>query len=774
MNKNANKANSIGDSLLHESGFRHVTGEAKYVDDNQGPIGTLTSLIVPSPHAHAKIKSISTAKAKNVSGVHAVLTSQDIPGDPLVGPISHDEPLLAEEHVYFQGQSVAYIVGESEKACRRAAALVEVEYEPLSPSLSIQSAIKNADFHGEPHKIQRGTLNFEDCPHVVSGEVSSGAQDHFYLETQAALAVPKENGCFHIYSSSQHPTEIQKMTAHVLAIGAHQVVCEVPRMGGGFGGKESQATQIGVLAALGAYHTRRPVKLWLNRDQDMRQTGKRHPFWSSYKVGFQDNGKIDSLVVNIYCNGGWTTDLSLPILDLALFHIDNAYFIPNLRFVGRACKTNLPSNTAFRGFGGPQGMLVVETIMNEIAERLGLDSAIVRQRNFYQGPPFDVTPYGQIVKDCRLSRIYSELMQSSDYTVRRKNIEHFNQNNRFVRRGIGFQPVKFGISFTKSLLNQAGALVQIYTDGSVQLNHAGTEMGQGLYTKMIAVCAHELGVPLDAVRNMHTSTDKVPNTSPTAASSGSDLNGQAVYEACSILKKRLLPVAAKMLGCDDTAATIKFKDGLVYLASTPEKNISFRELCTQAWIERVSLSATGFYATPGIVYDQSKGQGTPFYYYAYGGAVVEVEVNLLTGEHRLLRVDILHDVGTSLVPSIDIGQVEGGFVQGLGWLTTEEVLFTPEGRLLTYSPSTYKIPSYGDIPRDFRVSLLDKAPQDGVIHGSKAVGEPPFMLAIGVVAALRHAILSCDSSKPVELSIPCTGEAILRAIAKQTGTFLDE
>jgi xanthine dehydrogenase large subunit len=545
------------------------------------------------------------------------------------------------------------------------------------------------------------------------------------------------------------------------------IVVEVPRMGGGFGGKETQAAPFASLAALGARVTGRPVKVWLNRDQDMAFTGKRHPFWGRYDAGFDTEGRLLALKVELFSDGGWSSDLSRAILDRALFHLDNAYFVPALQFIGQAARTNLPSNTAFRGFGGPQGMFVMEEVLNRAAERLGMDPTVVRERNYYREAPENVTHYGQVVEGNRLPRIHAELLASSDYARRREEIEAFNAGSRWTKRGIGFQPVKFGISFTTSFLNQAGALVMLYTDGTVQLNHGGTEMGQGLHTKMRAVCAHELGVSPERVRVMHTATDKVPNTSATAASSGSDLNGQAVKQACEVLRERLRPVAARLLQLErgGEVDSLVFTGGRVFLPARAERSVSFAEVVHAAYLAQVSLSATGYYRTPDISYDRVAGRGKPFHYYAFGAAVVEVEVSGLTGEHRVRRVDILQDVGTSLVPSIDKGQVEGGFIQGQGWLTCEEVLFDAKGRLLTHSPDTYKIPAVGDAPEDFRVALLERAPQDNSIHGSKAVGEPPFMLAIGVVTALRQAIASFGPPRtPVELASPATPEAILRAV----------
>ncbi|MGA9521894.1 MAG: xanthine dehydrogenase molybdopterin binding subunit [Myxococcaceae bacterium] len=752
---------------LHESGLRHTSGEAVYVDDLPMPGGGLHAWIVTSPHAHARIVRCDSAKARQAPGVHAVLTAEDIPGQNNVGPVVHDEELLASKDVHFFGQSVAVVFAESLTQARKAAALVEVVYEPLPAILTVDDAVKAGSFLTQPHVIARGDVQaaLASAPVRISGEVRSGAQDHFYLETHVSLALPREAGGLHIYSSTQHPSEVQAIVSEVLGIGRHQIVIEVPRMGGGFGGKETQAAGFAALAALGAVRTGRPVKVWLNRDQDMMTTGKRHPFVSRYEAGFDADGKLLGLEVRMFSDGGFASDLSGAILDRALFHLDNGYFIPALRFEGRVARTNLPSNTAFRGFGGPQGVVVIEHVLSCAAERLGIDPAELRRRNFYGAAPSDRTPYDQEVRfeDNRLARIFDELMASSAYAARCGEVARFNAGSRHVKRGLSFQPVKFGISFTTSFLNQAGALVNVFQDGTVQLNHGGTEMGQGLHTKMLAIAAHELGVPVSSVRVLNTATDKVPNTSATAASSGADLNGEAVRVACETLRERLRPVAAKLLGADP--AEVAFEDGAAFSRARPEQHVPFSKVTSQAYLAQISLSATGYYRTPGIHYDRAAGKGNPFHYYAYGAAVVEVELSGLTGEHRLRRVDILHDCGDSLVPSIDIGQVEGAFVQGYGWLTCEEVLFDDKGYLRTHSPDTYKIPAMGDVPRAFNVQLLKNAPQDGVVHGSKAVGEPPFMLAIGAVTALRQAIAAFGPPKhEVELRLPCTPEALLFAV----------
>lgn len=749
----------------HESGPKHADGSARYVDDIETPAGTLVGWVLGSPVARGTIRRLDVAAARAVPGVRAVLTASDIPGVNDIAPVAHDEPLLADGEVFCVGQAVAFVVATDAQAARAGMAAIELEIDEAEAILDARSAVEAGSMQGAPHEMRRGDVQADlaGSPVRIRGEIETGGQDHFYLETHAALVLPGEDRTFHVHSSTQHPSEVQAKVAEVLGIRRHEVVVETPRMGGGFGGKETQGAHFAALAALGARVTRRPVKVWLNRDQDMVQTGKRHPFYSKYDAGFDEQGNLLALDVRIWADGGWSMDLSRAILDRALFHLDNAYYIPSLYFRGQVAKTNVASNTAFRGFGGPQGMAVVEEVINRAAEKLELDPADVRRRNYYGEAPRDQTPYYQGVTDCRLERIHDELMASSDYTSRRKEIDAFNARNGLIKRGLGFQPVKFGISFTHSVLNQAGALVLIYADGSVQVNHGGTEMGQGLHTKMRAIAAHELGVDIDRIRIMHTATDKVPNTSATAASSGSDLNGAAVEQACTILRERLAEVASGALDC--APADVRFQDGSVF-ADGSERKLDFEEVAAAGYNAQVSLSATGYYRTPGIGYDATKGRGRPFHYFAYGGAVIEVEVNGFTGEHHVRRIDVLHDVGNSLLPSIDRGQIEGGLVQGLGWLTREELVFDLQGHLKTHSPDTYKVPALGDVPEDFRVKLLDHAAQPGVIKGSKAVGEPPFMLAIGVITALRHAV-SSFGERPVRLAIPATPEAVLRALEEQ-------
>ncbi len=751
-------------SAPHESAVGHVTGAARYADDL--PIaGLLHGYPVLSPHAHARIVAMDLAAARGSAGVHAVLTASDVPGDVWIGPIFHDEAFLAAGEAHYVGHPLAVVVATTREEARVAAGRVAVTWEVLPAVLTVEQAVAADQFLGTPHVIARGdvTTALAEAPLQLSGTASTPGQDHFYLETHCAVVIPEEAGAMRVISSTQHPTEVQKLVAVALGLGAHQVTCEAPRMGGGFGGKESQASNVACLAALGAWATGRPTKVWFDRGQDMGITGKRHPFFSTWKAGFDETGRLLALEASLVSDGGFSADLSSAILDRALFHLDNAYFVPALRFMGRVARTNRPSNTAFRGFGGPQGMVVVELAIEAAATALGMDPAAVRRRNYYR-PGRDVTPYGQEVPDPRIEAIHDRLITSAAYPERRAEIEAFNARSRWVKRGLALQPIKFGISFTNAPLNQAGALVHVYTDGTVLVNHGGTEMGQGLHTKVIAVACDALGVTPGRVRVSTTCTDKVPNTSATAASCGSDLNGAAVRAACDTLRGRLAEIAAGKLGCVPEA--IQFGGDTV---TGPDAEMSFADLAKAAWLAQISLSSTGYYRTPGIGYDRGKGQGTPFHYYAWGASVVEVELNGLTGEHRLLAVDILQDVGDSLVPSIDIGQVEGAFAQGWGWLTIEEVLFHPTGGVLTRGPSTYKVPTAGDMPRHFQVELLPHAAQPGTIGGSKAVGEPPLMLAIGVVGALRHAIAGFPGEGPVELALPAHPENALRAVQRRRG-----
>jgi xanthine dehydrogenase molybdopterin binding subunit/xanthine dehydrogenase small subunit len=759
-------------ALSHESAIGHVTGRALYVDDVARRRDMLEIWPVVSPHAHARITAIDTSEAALEPGVSCILTAKDVPGMNDVGAVRHDEPLFADTEVRFHGQVVALVVGASADLCRRAAAKVKVGYEPLPAILGAREAVAKESFHTSPHVIKRGDSDaaLAKAPHRLSGDLDIGGQEHFYLESHAAWAEGGEDGEMFVSSSTQHPTEVQAVVSHVLDLPRNKVTVQSPRMGGGFGGKETQGNAWAACVALAAMRTSRPVRVQLDRDIDMQLTGKRHPFYARYDVGFDADGRLLAANIELFADGGWALDLSESICDRGVFHLDNAYYVPSCTFTGRVAKTNVTSHTAFRGFGGPQGMLVMEDILDRVARTLGLLPEVVRERNLYRGSgETNTTHYGQELGDERIPQIWSSLVASARLEERRAQVLAFNTTSARIKRGIAITPVKFGISFTATWLNQAGALVLVYRDGTVQVNHGGTEMGQGLYTKMKGVAMRELGIPGDSIRVMRTQTDKVPNTSATAASSGADLNGAAVRAACITLRERLSPVAAELIGAESTLTipegAVVFEDGFARAPQVPGVKVPFARVVELAYMKQISLSANGFYRTPGIGYDKSKGRGKPFYYFAYGAAVSEVEVDGYTGMKRVVAVDILHDVGESLNPGVDRGQIEGGFVQGMGWLTGEELKWGKDGRLLTHSASTYQIPSIGDAPERFSVALLENAAQDGVVHGSKAVGEPPLMLAISVREAIRDAVAAFGASGgEVPLPCPATHEAILAAI----------
>lgn len=757
--------------LPHESAHKHVTGEAMYVDDLAFGKNMLEVWPVCSTHARAKILKRDATAARAMPGIRAVLMAEDVPGLNDVGT-KRDEALLPDKEVSYHGQIVALVVGDTADACRLAAEKVVIEYKPSIPILTLQQAIAAKSFHNEPNFIRRGNTNvaLAKSPMNLAGTFELGGQEHFYLETHAALAEPGEDGTILVTSSTQHPSEVQTVVAHILGLASNKVVVQCPRMGGGFGGKETQAALPAALAALAARHNGRAVRVRFNRDQDMMITGHRHPFLAQFEVGFDKRGQLLAAKIHLTSNGGWALDLSQAVTDRALFHLDNSYFIPAVEFRGQVVKTNLSSNTAFRGFGGPQGMLVIEEILDRVARTLGLPPEIVRERNLYRGKgKTNMTHYGQEIDNNQLQAIWLQLKKSSKLAARRKQLAQWNAEHPHRKRGIAITPVKFGISFTVTHLNQAGALVLIYQDGTVQVNHGATEMGQGVHTNIIAIAANELGLRPEQVRVMPTSTDKVPNTSATAASCGTDLNGAAVKNACEILRQRLLPIAADLLNTKlekrPKREDIVFTDSLVYSRKNPTAPISFAELVKKAYLSRLSLSAAGYYCTPGIHWDRAAGRGKPFHYFACGAAVTEVEVDGSTGMHRVLRVDILHDVGDSINEGINRGQIEGGFVQGMGWLTTEELKWDEKGHLLTHSPDTYKLPAIGDVPLIFNVSFLKNATQKNVVFGSKAVGEPPFMLAISVREAIRDAVATFG--KPggeVRLASPATCEAIFTAV----------
>jgi len=757
--------------LRHESAVGHVTGGAQYIDDAARGRPMLEAWPVCSPHARAKILRRDASRARSEPGVVAVLMAEDVPGENDVGVARHDETLFAVGEACYDGHIVALVVGETIAACRSAASLVEIVYEPLKPVISIASAVAQNSFHTEPHVIRRG--DWEDAlkraPGRIAGEFFSGGQEHFYLETHAAWAEVGDGGDILISSSTQHPSEIQAKVAEVLGMPRNRVIVRAPRMGGGFGGKETQGNTPAALVALAALKTGRPTRIQFDRDIDMRMTGKRHPFHSRFEAGYGPDGKILAADIHLVSDGGWSLDLSQAVLDRALFHLDNAYYIPAVRFSGRVAKTNTASNTAFRGFGGPQGMLVIEEIMDRVARKLGLAPEVVRERNLYRGTGgTNTTHYEEDIGDSRLETMWRTALEQSKFGERRASVAAWNGSHARVKRGLAITPVKFGISFTTAHFNQAGALVLIYQDGTVQVNHGGTEMGQGLHTKILGVAMRELGLPADQIRLMPTATDKVPNTSATAASSSSDLNGAAVREACRTLRGRLAPVAAgllaRSLGREAGPEDVEFANGTAFVRGSGAR-VTFAEVCRKAYLERVSLSATGYYRTPDIHWDWKTSSGRPFHYFACGVGVAEVEVDGYTGMSRVIRVDIVENVGESLNPGIDRGQIEGGFVQGMGWLTSEELKWDGSGRLLTHSASTYQIPAISDAPAEFNVTLLPNAAQHNTIYGSKAVGEPPLMLAFSVREAIRDAIAACG--KPggeVNLPVPATPEAVFTSV----------
>jgi xanthine dehydrogenase large subunit len=756
---------AVGKPLSHESATLHVTGRAMYVEDLATRSANLAyAWPIPSPHAHAYASEIDFSAALGMPGVLCCLGASDVPGENDVGPVRHDEPLFPQE-VSFCGQPVAWVVGETLELARLAAERVRIVYEPLPALTSIAAAIAAGSFHAPAERMRRGEPERElgAAAERLEGELFINGQEHFYLETQAALALPEEAGGVFVHSSTQHPAETQEVVARVLGIAKHLVTVQCLRMGGAFGGKETQANTWAAVAALAASKLQRPVLVRLTRAQDMTMTGKRHPFFGRFRVGFSSEGKLSAVLVELFSDGGYSLDLSAPIISRAMFHIDNCYLLPHLEVVGKICRSHSVSHTAFRGFGGPQGMLFIEEILDRIARHLSLPPQLVRERNFYR--PGDETHYGQPVKDAeRIERIWTELKTSSDYATRLAAIDAYNAAHPHDKRGLAITPVKFGISFTTAFFNQAGALVLIYKDGSVQVNHGGTEMGQGLHTKMLQVAADSLGVPLESLRIMATRTDKIPNTSATAASSGSDLNGAAIKAACETLKERLSEVAARHF--DVASREIVIEHGRVFPSARPEAAVSFTDAVQQAYLQRVPLFATGYYKTPNIHFDRETGKGKPFHYFAYGAAVSEVQISGFTGQYRILRCDLLHDVGDSLSPLVDKGQVEGGFIQGIGWLTTEELVWNERGALVSNGASTYKLPTLGECPPIFNVALLQRAAEPGVVYGSKAVGEPPLMLALSVREALRAAVAAFGSGGIVELASPATPEAVFWAIER--------
>ncbi|MEE4218980.1 MAG: xanthine dehydrogenase molybdopterin binding subunit [Xanthomonadales bacterium] len=754
----------VHSAIAHDSAVKHVTGKAIYVDDIREPAGLLHVYFGTSEVAHGRIRSMDLSQVQAAPGVFAVLTAEDIPGFNDLSPMhTRDEEILCSSEIQCHGQVLFAVAAEDRESARRAARLAVVDVEELPAILDIETALEQQSWVAEPREMGRGDAPaaIAAATHRLSGEIRTGGQEHFYLEGHAALAIPLEDGDMLIHASSQNPAEVQHLTAQALGRANNAVTVEVRRMGGAFGGKETQAAQWAVIAALVADRTGRPAKIRLDRDEDMISTGKRHDFRIRYEVGFDDDGRIEGVAMDLAARCGIAADLSAPICDRAMFHADNGYYLPNVHLRSWRCRTHTVSNTALRGFGGPQGMMAIERVIDAIAARLGKDPLDVRRVNLYGTSERNVTPYGMTIEDNVLPELMDELVRRSDYQGRRDAIGSFNRGSQVIKRGIALTPVKFGISFTTDFLNQAGAIVHVYKDGSIHLNHGGTEMGQGLFTKVAQVVADAFGVAIDRVKITATHTGKVPNTSPTAASSGSDMNAMAALDAVERIKRRLVEFAAEKHGVN--TESVQFGQGRV-LVGEIEK--TFPELVMEAYLARISLSSTGYYRTPKIHFDWETASGRPFYYFVYGAAVTEVEVDTLTGEHRMRRVDILHDTGRSLNPAIDLGQIEGGFVQGAGWLTSEELWWDESGALRTHSPSTYKIPTSGDLPEVFKVEIWEKGcNREPSIYRSKAVGEPPLMLAISVHSAICQAIANAVPGQELpQLDAPATPERVLMSI----------
>ena len=751
-----------GTAVAHDSARLHVTGAAAYTDDLPEPSGTLYAALGTSPVARGRLLGVDLAAVRAAPDVVDAIVAGDLPHANDVGPIVHDDPILAAGEVQFVGQAICAVLARSMPAARAAARLARYDIEPLPACLTIDAARAAESYVLPPAHLARGdaAAALARAPRRLAGTLESGSQDHFYLEGQVSLAVPQDDGGMLVHCSTQHPGEVQHLVAAALGVADHRVTVVCRRMGGGFGGKETQMSQFACIAAVFARRSGRAVKLRLDRDDDMVMTGKRHPFRSDYDVGFDDEGRILGLDLTLASNCGCSADLSGPINDRAMFHADNCYWLPDVAIHSYRCKTNLVSNTAFRGFGGPQGMFAIEGVIDAIARALGRDPLDVRRANLYGTTERNVTPYGMTIEDNVAPDIIAALEKRSDYRARRQAIRQWNLDSAVVKRGIALTPLKFGISFTATHYNQAGALLHLYNDGSLLLNHGGTEMGQGLFTKVAQVVAQELGVGLDRIAVSASDTSKVPNASPTAASSGSDLNGMAARDAAMKLKSALARFVATRHGGD--ADAVAFVDGEVRVGG---QRLPFAAVARAAYFARVPLSATGFYATPKVHYDRTTLTGRPFYYFAYGAAVSEVAVDTITGETRLLAVDILHDAGSSLNPALDRGQVEGGYLQGYGWLTMESLSWGVDGALATHSPSTYKIPTAREWPARFAVDFHGHPNREQTIHRSKAVGEPPFMLALSAFHAIRDALAAVgDGSGAARLDAPATPEAILRAI----------
>ena len=756
-------------ALFHDSAVKHVCGTAIYVDDIPEPPGTLHAAFVLSPLAHARVHRIDVAKARSLPGVVDIMTAEDIPGKNDIAPLASGEPLLADKMIEYAGQPLAVIAARNQDEARTAAKLFELDVEPLKPVLTISQAMEQQSFLVPPMTIERGDVGraLAAAPERARGTISVGGQEHFYLEGQVAVAIPGEDRDLTIYSATQNPTEVQHICSRLLGAPFNKITTVVRRLGGGFGGKESNASWVAGAAALLAWKTAKPVKLRLPREIDMIVTGKRHGFLIKYEAGFDHRGRILAFDVVMAANGGHSTDHTPSVLTKALTHVDNCYYIPNFRAVGYSCKTNTVSNTAFRGYGAPQAVVVMEDVIEHMAHRLSKAPEEIRAINFYQAPACAETPYGQKITDNLIKRCVAQVMSDGQWDKRRRKVDAFNQTNPSVKRGLGLFPLKFGISFPAQYLNQASALMHVYADGSIRLNHGGTEMGQGLFIKVAQVVAEVFQVSIDRISLSSTSTAEVPNTSPTAASTGSDLNGWAAHNAAETIKKRMIAFIAEKF--ETLKEEITFSDNHVQIGVRGSNRIlSFGELAKLCWLARVPLSATGFYKTPRIEWDQTTMRGRPFFYYSYGAAIAEVAVDILTGEVRVRRVDIVQDCGRSLNPIIDLGQIEGGFVQGMGWHLCEELWWDREGRLRTIGPSTYKIPGSRDVPRTLNVRMLEDVPaRVPTIFRSKGIGEPPLLLATAIRTALKDAIGGLAGKRlPVSLDLPATPERILMAIER--------
>ncbi len=763
--------NACGIRIAHESAVAQVAGAAHYIDDLPEVRGTLYAAPILSNVAHGRLLGVDASAALAMTGVVDVVLAADVPGDKQLATFAGDEMVFPTDTVQHQGQVIGLVVAKSVMQARRAARKVQLRIEPLPAILNVHDALAAQSYVLPPVFVQRGNAAkaLTQVPHTLHGTLEVGGQEHFYLEGQIAYALPQEQNQWQIYSSTQHPGEVQHWVAHALGIESNAVRVECRRMGGGFGGKETQAGHLAVWAAVAAHKLGHAVKLRLDRDDDFMVTGKRHPFAYEYTVGFDDTGRLTALKLQMAANCGFSADLSGPVADRAIFHSDNAYFLGHVEIASYRCKTNTQSHTAFRGFGGPQGVIVIETIMGDIARQLQMDPLDVRLRNLYNDSEGrDTTHYQMKVEDNILQPLISKLELSAQYRRRCAAILAWNKTSPVLKRGIAITPVKFGISFTATLFNQAGALVHVYTDGSVQVNHGGTEMGQGLNTKVAQVVADELGVPLERVLATASDTSKVPNASATAASAGTDLNGKAAQYAATRVRDNLAAFVGGLDGCD--ADAVQFAHGLVH---TPVGSRNFVDVVKLAYANRIQLWSDGFYRTPKIHYDKVTLTGRPFFYFAYGASCTEVAIDTLTGESKVLKVDILHDVGRSINPAIDIGQIEGGFVQGMGWLTTEQLVWNDKGYLSTHAPSTYKIPTAGDVPEHLQVELWPEPNREDTVFKSKAVGEPPFMLAISVYEALRDAVAQARDNAGgradalVRLEAPATAENVLKALMRK-------